>query len=120
MALKSADSSIDFLLTVIDCVEGGKVDWEAVATKTGWYKSGKFSKQAFNAIHKKYAGNAISASGGTNDSSPGGRKKTSPGKTKGARNNVPKKRAATDDDDNNQGKDAKKTKHEEDAVAVVH
>jgi hypothetical protein len=42
MAMKSPEATLDFLLTCIDCVEG-KVDWEGVAKKTGWYKAGKFS-----------------------------------------------------------------------------
>jgi hypothetical protein len=42
MALKSAEATIDFLLL---CLEHnpGKTDWEEVARKSGWYKSGKFS-----------------------------------------------------------------------------
>ncbi|RMZ90445.1 hypothetical protein DV736_g2325, partial [Chaetothyriales sp. CBS 134916] len=86
MALKSADATISFLLTAIDCVEGGKVDWENVARRTGWYKSAKFSKQAFNTIRKKYVDNAIGNTGGANNA----------------------KRAATDDKDNNMGQDQKK------------
>jgi hypothetical protein len=42
MATKSAEATIDYLLTCLACTEG-KTDWEKVAVVTGWYKSGKFS-----------------------------------------------------------------------------
>jgi hypothetical protein len=49
MAMKTPEATIDFLLTCIDSIEG-KVDWEAVATKTGWYKAGKFSQVPVNLL----------------------------------------------------------------------
>lgn len=74
MATRSPESTIEYLLTCLEETEG-KTNWQGVAEKTGWYKSGKFasvspknrqitqlthcSLQAFRGIEKKYKGTSV-------------------------------------------------------------
>ncbi|KAK5104319.1 hypothetical protein LTS08_002207 [Lithohypha guttulata] len=96
MPSKSEADHIILLLAIIEHTEGAK--WNDVAVDTGLYKSGKFVKQAYDAIKKKYSNGAPPA--------------VSTPKSNGKTKSTSKKRASLSEEDDGEATSSKRTKKE--------